>query len=100
MKQYDGVYEEQFELKQVKRSAVTAELTAKAKEIADAQQPIREKAAQDASDALDKPPFVVNVDLNCEDDKPGKKQSAGTGAEPELAGGELPDSGQPPSEAV
>jgi hypothetical protein len=83
MKQYDGVYEETFTLTQIKRSAVTAELTAKAKEIADAQQPMRQKAAQDASDALDQPPFVVNVDLNCEDEKkPGKKQSEEAPAEP------------------
>ena len=101
MKQYDGTYEEAFTLKQVLRSTITAQLTAKAKEIADAQQAIRQKAAQDASDALDKPPFVVIVDLNCKDDKPaqkpGKKQAADAGSEaqPAGAGGD-----QPPAEAL
>jgi hypothetical protein len=53
----------------------------------DAEGARRKKVAQDASDALDQPPFVINVDLNCEDDKPGKKDVEDTGAQPELASG-------------
>jgi len=91
MKTYDGTYEEAFKLTQILRSTVSAELTAKAKEIADAQQAIREAAAQQASDALDSPPFMITVDLNCEDEKkPGKKNVEDAGAQPELAGGEAP----------
>lgn len=88
MKTYDGTVEEDFTLTGVKRSGITAALTAKAKEIADRLQGERQKAAQDASDALDQPPFVVIVDLDCEDEKPGKKDVEDTGAQPELAGGE------------
>lgn len=91
MKTYDGTYEETFTLTHILRSTVTAQLTAKAQQIADAQQATRQAAAQKASDALDQPPFVVIVDLNCEDEKPGKKQSeegpAGPGtSEPPLEG--------------
>jgi hypothetical protein len=88
MKTYDGTYEEAFKLTHILRAQVNAELTAKAKQIGDAQQAIREAAAKQASDALDQPPFVVDVDLNCEDEKkPGKTDVEDTGAQPELAGG-------------
>ena len=102
MKTYDGTYEEAFKLTQILRPTVNAALTAKAKEIADAQQAIREAAAKKASDALDSPPFVVNVDLNCEDEKkPSKKNAEGAGESPELAGGKAAPSaaegGEPPT---
>lgn len=104
MKTYDGAYEEAFTLTHILRSTVTAQLTAKAKLIADAQQATREAAAKQASDALDQPPFVVIVDLNCEDEKPGKKQSTDAGADPEQAGGEVSQPAaageQAPSEAA
>ena len=91
MKTYDGTYEEAFKLTHILRAQVNAELTAKAKAIGDAQQAIREATAKKASDALDSPPFVVNVDLNCEDDKPkGKKQDTldEPGAQPAMAEGD------------
>ncbi len=90
MKTYDGTYEEAFKLTHILRPTVNAALTAKAKAIGDAQQAIREAAAKKLSDALDSPPFMVDVDLNCEDDKPkGKKQDTldEPGAQPDMADG-------------
>jgi hypothetical protein len=95
MKTYDGVVEENFTLTGIKRAGITAALTAKAKEIADRLQAERQKAAQDASDKLDQPPFVITVDLDCEDEKkPGKKDTEDAGAaQPELAGGGSAEAG-------
>jgi hypothetical protein len=98
MKQYDGTYVEAFELKQILRSTVDAALTAKAIEIGDTQRVIRQKAAQDASDKLDQPPFIVKVDLNCVDKVPDKKQAEGAGAEA-LAGGPPAEAGGSPPPA-
>src|SRR5579859_357555 len=90
MKTYEGTVEEAFTITGVKRAGITAALNAKAKEIADRLQGERQTSAQKLSDALDTPPFVVNVDMDCEDEKPEKKSSAegGEGAQPEMAGGE------------
>jgi hypothetical protein len=86
-KLYDGVYEEAFELTGIPRAQVTAALTAKAKEIADAEGPRRKQVAQDKSDALDKPPFVVNVDLDCDD----KKSQSGESKAAPAAAAENPE---------
>jgi len=75
MKTYDAVVEESFTLPGIKRADAPTARKAKGKEIADRLKKEHQTAAQDASDKLDKPPFVINVDLNCEDDKPkGKTQ--------------------------
>jgi hypothetical protein len=86
-KLYDGVYEEAFELTGIPRAQVTAALTAKAQEIADAEGARRKQVAQDKSDALDKPPFVVNVDLDCED----KKSQSGESKAAPAAAAENPE---------
>ena len=91
MKTYDAVVEESFTLSGIKRADAPAARKAKGKEIADRLKMERQTSAQDASDKLDKPPFVINVDLNCEDEKkPGKKDVEDTGAQQETAGGEAP----------
>jgi hypothetical protein len=102
MKTFDGTYVEAFTLSQILRSTVNAELTAKASEIADAQHAVREAAAQKLSDDLDKPPFMITVDLDCEDEKkPGKKNADDAGGLPQLGGGDaIPEAatgGEPPA---
>jgi hypothetical protein len=87
MKQFDGTFETTVTVKGVTKAGAPAALIAAAKPTVDAEGARRKKVAQDASDALDQPPFVINVDLNCEDDKPGKKDVEDAGAQPELAGG-------------
>jgi hypothetical protein len=87
MKQFDGTFETTVTVKGVTKAGAPAALIAAAKPTVDAEGARRKKVAQDASDALDQPPFVINVDLNCEDDKPGKKDVEDTGAQQELAGG-------------
>ncbi len=103
MKQYDGTYTTTATVKGVTRAGAPAALIAAAKPDVDAEGARRKKAAQDASDKLDQPPFVITVDLNCEDEqKPGKKDVEGTGAQPELAGGAeqqpATEGEQPPTE--
>jgi hypothetical protein len=104
MQQYDGTFETTVTVKGVTRAAAPAALITAAKPAVDAEGAKRKKTAQDASDALDKPPFVINVDLNCEDEKPGKKDVEDTGAQPELAGGgteqAAAEGGEPPAEAA
>ena len=89
MKQFDGTFTTQVTVKGVSRAAAPAALIAAAKPLVDAEGAKRKKTAQDASDALDKPPFVITVDLDCEDEKPGKKQDTmqGEGAQQAMAGG-------------
>jgi hypothetical protein len=87
MKQFDGTFETTVTVKGVTKAGAPAALIAAAKPTVDTEGARRKKVAQDASDALDQPPFVINVDLNCEDEKPGKKDVDDTGAQPELAGG-------------
>ena len=86
MKQYDGTFTTTVTVKGVTRAGAPAALIAAAKPAVDAEGATRKKTAQDASDALDQPPFVINVNLDCEDEKPGKKDTEDTGAQPELAG--------------
>ena len=104
MQQYNGTFETTVTVKGVTRAAAPAALIAAAKPAVDAEGAKRKKTAQDASDALDKPPFVINVDLNCEDEKPGKKNVEDTGAQPDLAGaGAEPSAaqgGESPAEAA
>ena len=87
MKQYDGTYTTQVTVKGVTKAAAPDALVAAAKPDIDTEGARRKKVAQDASDLLDQPPFVIIVDLNCEDQKPGKKDTSGAeGAQPEMAG--------------
>ncbi|MCC7359476.1 MAG: DUF4157 domain-containing protein [Anaerolineales bacterium] len=83
MKGYDGTVEEAISVKRVPKASAIAELSKVAKAKADELAAARKKAAQDASDALDNPPFVINVDLNCkaEEKKPDKKTAAADDAE-------------------
>jgi hypothetical protein len=90
MKQFDGTFETTVTVKGVSRAAAPAALIAAAKPAVDAEGATRKKTAQDASDALDQPPFMITVDLNCEDEKPGKKQSQEAPATPST--NELPPS--------
>ncbi len=76
MKQYDGSFEESVTLTRVAKAKATAEMIKVAKAKADAEAARRKKVAQDASDALDSPPFEVTVNLNCKDEKPPEKKSA------------------------
>ncbi len=88
MKQFDGTFETTVTVKGVTRAAAPDALIAAGKPAVDAEGARRKQVAQAASDALDQPPFVITVDLNCEDEKkPGKKDVEDTGAQPELAGG-------------
>jgi|SRR5579859_1096630 len=86
MKLYDGTFETSVTVKGVTRAGAPAALIAAGKPLVDAEGAKRKKNAQDTSDALDKPPFVINVNMDCEDEKPGKKTVEDTGAQPELAG--------------
>jgi len=85
MKGYDGTQEAEISVSRVARANAIAELTKVAQTKADEMQAEREAAAQKASDALDNPPFVINVDLNCKDEKkkeekkPDKKSSSSEG---------------------
>ena len=82
MQQFNGTFETTVTVKGVTRAGAPAALVAAAKPVVDAEGARRKKQAQDASDALDKPPFIVNVNLDCEDEKPGKKQSEEAPANP------------------
>jgi len=88
MKQYDGTFTTTVTVKGVTKAGAPAALIAVAKPAVDAEGATRKKTAQDASDALDQPPFIINVDLDCEDEKkPGQKDAEDTGAQQEMAGG-------------
>jgi hypothetical protein len=87
MKLYDGTFETSVTVKGVTRAGAPAALIAAGKPLVDAEGAKRKKNAQDTSDALDKPPFIVNVNMDCEDEKPGKKAVVDTGAQQEQAAG-------------
>ena len=74
MQLYNGTFETSVTVKGVTKAAAPAALIAAGKPLVDAEGAKRKKTAQDTSDALDKPPFIINVNLDCEDEKkPGKK---------------------------
>jgi hypothetical protein len=78
-KKYDGTYEAPCEARGVPRKDALKELVAAGKVLTDIEGARRKQEAQDASDALDKPPFVINVDLNCKDDKKSSTGEPGAG---------------------
>ncbi|MCC6192602.1 MAG: DUF4157 domain-containing protein [Anaerolineales bacterium] len=82
---YNGVYEAPCEAKGVPRAKAIAKLVAAGKAVVDAEGARRKQEAQDASDALDKPPFIINVDLDCDDKQ---KLAAGDEALPSGGSGE------------
>jgi hypothetical protein len=93
---YDGAYTAPIEVKGVLRPEALKALTAAAKEKADEEGLRRKEEAQQASDALDNPPFVVEVDLNCEDEKKdGDQKPKQEASQPEVSRMARPGASQP-----